>query len=74
MCVDDDTPYSFVVIDGIAEITEDPGLLLEWTTRIAGRYMGAERAEQYGPRNAMPGELLVRITPNHVVAHADIAD
>lgn len=41
---------------------------------IAGRYMGAERAEEYGRRNAMPGELLVRITPNHVVAQADIAD
>jgi PPOX class probable F420-dependent enzyme len=75
LCVDDQTPpYSFVVIDGIAEITEDPGLLLEWATRIAGRYMGAERAEQYGRRNAMPGELLVRITPNHIVAQAGIAD
>jgi PPOX class probable F420-dependent enzyme len=75
LCVDDETPpYSFVVIDGIAEITEDAGLLLAWATRIAGRYTGAERAEQYGRRNAMPGELLVRITPNHVVAQADIAD
>lgn len=75
LCVDDETPpYSFVIIDGIAEITEDPELLLEWTTKIAGRYMGAERAEQYGRRNAMPGEVLVRITPNHVVAQADIAD
>jgi hypothetical protein len=36
--------------------------------------MGAERAEAYGRRNAMPGELLVRITPNHVVAQADVAD
>ena len=75
LCVDDETPpYSFVVIDGTAEITEDPGPLLEWATRIAGRYMGAERAEEYRRRNAVPGELLVRITPNHVVAQADIAD
>ena len=54
------------------EITEDPEPLLEWATRIAGRYVGAERAEEYG--NTQPGELLVRITPNHVVAQADIAD
>jgi PPOX class probable F420-dependent enzyme len=75
LCVDDETPpYSFVVIDGVAEISEDPGLLLEWATRIAGRYVGAERAEEYGRRNAVPGELLVRIRPNHVVAQADIAD
>jgi hypothetical protein len=44
------------------------------TTRADGRYMGAERVEEYGRRNAVPGELLVRITPNHVVAQADIAD
>jgi hypothetical protein len=25
-------------------------------------------------RNTMPGKVLVRITPNHVVAQADIAD
>lgn len=75
LCVDDETPpYSFVVIDGIAEISEDPGLLLEWTTRIAGRYMSAERAEEYGRRNAVPGELVVRITPNRVVAQAGVAD
>ncbi|MCU1609719.1 MAG: putative F420-dependent enzyme [Pseudonocardiales bacterium] len=75
LCVDDETPpYSFVVINGIAEITEDPGPLLEWAIRIADRYMGPERAEAYGRRNAMPGELLVRITPNHVVAQADVAD
>ena len=75
LCVDDETPpYSFVVVNGIAEITEHPEPLLEWATRIAGRYVGAERAEEYGQRNAQPGELLVRITPNHVVAQADIAD
>lgn len=74
LCIDDETPpYSFVVIDGTAEITEDHGPLLEWATRIAGRYMGAERAEEYGRRNATSGVLLVRITPNHVVAQADIA-
>jgi len=36
--------------------------------------MSAQRAEEYGRRNAVPGELLVRITPNHVVAQADVAE
>ena len=31
-------------------------------------------AEQYGGRNGVPGELLVRITPARTVAQADIAD
>ncbi len=75
LSVDDQTPpYSFVVVDGTAEITEDPGQLREWTTRIAGRYVGADRAEEYGARNAGPGELLVRITPSHVTGRAGVAD
>jgi hypothetical protein len=28
----------------------------------------------YGRRNAVPGELLVRIMANHVVAQPDLAD
>src|SRR2546429_319949 len=57
--VDDDRPpFAFVVIDGVARISEDLDELLTWATRIAGRYMGAERAEQFGRRNAVVGELL----------------
>ena len=36
--------------------------------------MGAALAEQYGQRNGVPGELLVRITPTKIVAQANIAD
>jgi hypothetical protein len=36
--------------------------------------MGAARAEEYGRRNGVPGELLVRITPTRTVAQADIAE
>ncbi|MGH8976157.1 MAG: PPOX class F420-dependent oxidoreductase [Acidimicrobiia bacterium] len=75
MCVDDQTPpFAFVLIEGTAEISEDLDTTLEWATRIGGRYMGAEVAEGYGKRNAVPGELLVRVTPTHVVARAEIAD
>jgi hypothetical protein len=55
-------------------ISEELGPLLDAATRIAARYMGAELAERYGKRNAVPGELLVRLTPERVVAEADIAD
>jgi hypothetical protein len=30
--------------------------------------MGAELAQAYGRRNAVPGELLVRVTPTRIVA------
>ena len=75
ICVDDETPpFAFVLIEGTAELIEDPEVLLTWATRIGGRYMGAGVADAYGKRNAVPGELLVRVTPTHVVAHAEIAD
>jgi hypothetical protein len=43
-------------------------------TAVGGRYMGADRAEEFGARNAVPGELLVRITPTRVIAKADISE
>jgi PPOX class probable F420-dependent enzyme len=74
LSVDDQLPpYSFVVIDGVAEISEDMGELRRWAAAIGGRYMGAGRAEEFGVRNAVPGELLVRIRPTSVIARADIA-
>jgi PPOX class probable F420-dependent enzyme len=75
LCVDsEEPPYSYVRVDGTTTLLEDVELLRTWATRIAARYMGAELAEQYGARNAVPGELLVRITPAKTVAVAGIAD
>ncbi|HEX3623447.1 MAG TPA: PPOX class F420-dependent oxidoreductase [Acidimicrobiales bacterium] len=76
LCVDDDRPpFSFVLIEGRAEVVvDDPDALLLWATRLGARYMGADQAEAYGRRNAVPGELLVRVSPTRVVAHKNIAD
>jgi len=74
LCVDDETPpFAFVTIEGEAIVEQSPGELLRWATRIGGRYMGSERAEEYGRRNAVEGELLVRVRPARVVARAGIA-
>jgi len=75
LCVDDQRPpYSFVTISGPVTISEDQFELLRFGTALGGRYMGADRAEEFGRRNAVPGELLVRLRAEHVVAEADIAD
>ena len=64
LCVDDERPpFAFVVIEGTDEFSQDPAAMLAWATRIGGRYMGEDRAEQYGHRNAVVGELLVRVRP-----------
>lgn len=75
LCVDDDRPpFSFVVLQGRARLSEDPDELRYWATRIGARYMGEDRAEEFGARNAVPGELVVRVTVDKAVAEADLAD
>ena len=71
---DQEPPFAFVLIEGTAELAAADPDLLHWATRIAGRYMGEDLAESYGRRNAVPGELLVRVTPTKIVARKNIAD
>jgi PPOX class probable F420-dependent enzyme len=74
ICIDDEAlPFAFVSVRGRARLVERADDLLDWTTRIAERYMGAELAEAYGRRNAVPEELLVRVTPERIVAETDVA-
>ncbi|MFP4323531.1 MAG: PPOX class F420-dependent oxidoreductase [Anaerolineales bacterium] len=69
------TPYAFVLVQGRAEmLTPTPAELLDWSTRIARRYMGESLAEAYGKRNAAPGELLIRIHAEKIVARGGVAD
>ncbi|MBA3976602.1 MAG: PPOX class F420-dependent oxidoreductase [Nitrosopumilus sp.] len=73
-CVDDQVPpFSFVIIDGIAEIISESDNLLVWTTKIAERYMGKELSNEYGKRNAFDGELLIKVIPKKVIGQKDIS-
>lgn len=73
LCVDlEAPPYAFVQVQGTATISEDPGELVRSATAIGGRYMDAERAEEFGRRNGVPGELLVRLRPTKVIAVMDM--
>jgi PPOX class probable F420-dependent enzyme len=75
LCVDDQTPpFSFVVVEGLAEIVDGPNETLKWATKIASRYMGEVNAESYGRRNSVKGELLLRIKPNKIMAYKAISD
>jgi PPOX class probable F420-dependent enzyme len=74
LCVDDDRPpFSFVLVQGTATLGEDLPEVRAWATRIAARYMGEEVAEQYGARNGVPGELLVRVRIEKVTAEQGVA-
>ncbi len=71
---DEQPPFAFVHIRGRATISEDLEEMLEWAIEIGTRYMGRERGEEFGRRNAVPGEVLVRVRPERVIAAVDIAD
>jgi hypothetical protein len=45
----------------------------KWAAIIGGRYMGADRAEEFGARNGVDGELVVRLHPDRIVSAADVA-
>lgn len=73
ICVDSEVPpFGFVQVQGVAETSEDPDELIRSATEIGGRYMGADRAEEFGRRNGVPGELLVRLRPTKVIAELDM--
>lgn len=73
VCVDSEVPpFGFVQVQGVATVSEDRDELVTSATAIAARYVGADRAEEFGRRNGVPGELLVRIRPTKVNANLDM--
>jgi PPOX class probable F420-dependent enzyme len=75
LVVDDEAPpFGFVKVDGTVTLHDDLDEVRRFATIIGGRYMGADRAEEFGRRNGVPGELLVRLHPTKVTAASDIAD
>ena len=61
-------PYAFVMVEGRVEISEDLDEMLQASIAIARRYVSEAEAEAFGRRNAVPGELLLRLRPDKIVA------
>jgi PPOX class probable F420-dependent enzyme len=59
-CVDsDELPHKFVIFDAEAKITEDPEVMLDWSIKLCRRYVGDDKAEEFGKLYAQPGTLLI---------------
>ena len=75
LCVDDENPpFAYAMLEGTATLVDDQEQLKLWATHIAARYMGPDLAEAYGNRNAVPGELVVRVTINKIIFKDKVAD
>jgi len=66
-------PYAFVRLDVEATLVDDLDVVRYVATRIGGRYMGADRAAEFGERNGVVGELAVRCAITKVVAKNDVS-
>lgn len=66
-------PYAYVLVEGSVTISDDLDDVVAVATEIGERYMGQERAEEFGQRNGVVGELVVRLHPERIVAHDDVA-
>lgn len=74
VCFDDEQPpFAFVIYEGEVEVSEDLDEMLRWATEIGGRYMGDDQAEAFGRRNAVEGELLVRVKPTKIFGMSNVA-
>lgn len=71
---DDRAPFSFLTAEGAVDLIDDPDQVREWAAKIGGRYVGSDRASEYGERNGVPGELLVKLSIDHFVGAIDVAD
>ena len=68
-------PYDFVTVEGTAEFLDaSPEQLLKISTSIASRYVPAGRAEEFGERNAVSDEKVVRVTPTKVISAKGVAN
>jgi PPOX class probable F420-dependent enzyme len=74
ICVQDDRPpFAYVTIQGEATVNDDLEAVKVWAARIGGRYMGSDRAAEYGRKNGVPGELLVRVRVVKAVGFVEMA-
>ena len=73
LCVDlEEPPFAFVQVQGAVTLSSDLDELRRTATELGARYMGEDRAAEFGARNAVPGELVVRIIPTKVLAALDM--
>lgn len=70
---DPEPPYDYVAVEGEAELIDDLGMCRRISTTLGAKYMGADRAEEFGRRNGVEGELVVRVRPGRIYGFSKVA-
>jgi PPOX class probable F420-dependent enzyme len=72
ICVDEDTPpFHYVLLEGRVEVLDSSAEAAHhWGAIIGGRYMGPERAEEFGRR--AEGEWVLQMIPEKVIAYKNV--
>lgn len=65
-------PYAYLMVEGPITISDDPSESRRIATAAGARYMGPERADEYGRRNGVEGELVVRLHVENFVGADDM--
>jgi PPOX class probable F420-dependent enzyme len=71
---DPEPPYTYVEVEGTAEVLDDLSECRRIATLLGAKYMGADRAEEFGARNGVAGELVMRIHPSRLHGFARVAE
>jgi PPOX class probable F420-dependent enzyme len=71
---DDAPPFTHVTLEGPVTMNEDPAESRKWATIIGGRYMGEDRADEFGQRNGIPGEYVCRMKITHIAGTSRVTD
>ncbi len=70
----EEPPYGFVKVDATANIIEnDPYLILRISTEVGRRYMGEDRAEEFGKRNGGAGQVAIEFHPDKITAVGNVS-
>ena len=70
----EEMPFGWARLDGVADFSDDRNELLYWATETARRYVGDDRAVEFGRRNGVPGEIVVFIEPTNLTGVSGVTD
>jgi PPOX class probable F420-dependent enzyme len=66
-------PYGYVMVEGVVELIDDLDEVRRAATAIGARYMGEDRAQEFGARNGVAGELAARLRIERFVGQDEVA-